>query len=112
MPGRSRSRNGAAGPELSQETDAEPITGPQKILIRSRAKKAGLTPYALESLVYQQFRVWKLEKLTKEQAVSLLDALDRDLRKQDLKGKEMTENGKEGVAHANDHDHGVTAGTA
>jgi len=110
------------GPEPVTVTDpdVDPITGPQKILIRSRAKKAGLTPYALESLVYQQFRVWKVEKLTKEQAASVLDALERDLRERGLKGKEMTEknrNGKEGVSHADnthadDSGHAVTAGTA
>lgn len=64
----------------THDPDAEPITGPQKTLIRSRAKKVGLTPYALESLAYQQFKVWKVEKLTKEQAASILDALDRDLK--------------------------------
>ncbi len=101
MPGRSRSRNGAAGPELSQETDAEPITGPQKILIRSRAKKAGLTPYALESLVYQQFKVWKVERLTKEQASSLLSALERDLKEK--------QGGKEGSPYASSNGHAATA---
>jgi len=116
-------RNGrpAPVPGLGRESDpppdAEPATGPQKILIRSRAKKAGLTPYALESLVYQQFRVWKVEKLTKEQGASLLDALDRDLRERDLKEKEMKENGNEGAAHADsthadDCGHAAAAGTA
>jgi len=71
------------GPEPATDSGADPITGPQKILIRSRAKKAGLTAYALESLVYQQFKVWKVEKLTKEQAASVLDALDRDLKERE-----------------------------
>jgi len=113
-----RSRTGsqapASGPgrEPSLVPDADPVSGPQKILIRSRAKKAGLTPYALEALVFKQFRVWKVEKLTKEQAASLLDALERDLKRMDLKGKEMTEDEKEGAVHGSDRDHGVTAGTA
>jgi len=113
-----RSRTGsqapAPGPDRAPDPapDADRVTGPQKILIRSRAKKAGLTPYALESLVYQQFRVWKVEKLTKGQAASLLDALERDLKGMDPKGKERTENEKGGAVHGSDRDHGVTAGTA
>jgi len=87
MPGGSRLGNGTATPAPSPDPDAEPITGPQKILIRSRGKKAGLTPYALESLVYQQFNVWKVEKLTKEQAASVLAALDRDLKEREAQEK-------------------------
>lgn len=96
MPGGSRTGSAAAVPELPQDADADPITGPQKILIRSRAKKAGLTPYSLESLVYQQFKVWKVEKLTKEQATSVLDALNRDLKERELQEK----NGTQGSAVA------------
>lgn len=113
-----RSRTGsqalAPGPDREPDPapDADPVTGPQKILIRSRAKKTGLTPYALESLMYQQFRVRKVEKLTKEQAASLLDALERDLKAMGLKGNERTENEKEGAVHGSDRDHGVTVGTA
>jgi len=84
------------GLEPATNPGADPITGPQKILIRSRAKKAELTPYALESLVYQQFKVWKVEKLTKEQATSLLDALDRDLKERDTQEKK----GPHGIAVA------------
>ncbi len=101
MPG--GSGNGIASPAPSPASDsptpdADPITGPQRILIRSRAKKAGLTPYALESLVYQQFRVWKVEKLTKEQAASLLDALERDLKERELKRNDK--DGAQGSATA------------
>jgi len=81
-------------PSPAADPSADPITGPQRILIRSRAKKIGLTPYALESLVYQQFRVWKVERLTKEQAASLLDALDRDLKERELNKNENENDNK------------------
>ena len=92
LPGGSRFSNGngssemGPGPdrETEEESDEEPVTGPQRILIRSRAKKAGLTPYALEQLVFQQFKVWKVERLTKAQAALLLAALERDLKERDL----------------------------
>ena len=70
------------------DPDMEPATGPQKILIRSRAKKVGLTPYALERLLHEQFKAWKVERLTKAQAASLLDALERDLMERDLNEKD------------------------
>ena len=79
----------------------EPVTGPQKILIRSRAKKIGLTAYALESLVFQQFKVWKVERLSKEQAASLLVALERDLKEKQA--------GKEAGPHADRNGHAATA---
>ena len=97
-------RNGrpAPGPDRAPDPapDAEPLTGPQKILIRSRARKIGLTPYALDSLVFQQFKVWKVERLTKDQAASLLAALERDLKEKD---------GKEGVPHADRNGRAATA---
>jgi len=92
-------RNGGDRPDRVPDPapDAEAVTGPQKILIRSRARKIGLTPYALDSLVFQQFKVWKVERLTKEQAASLLAALERDLKEKD--GKQEKDR-KEGVSHA------------
>ena len=101
-------RNGrpepAPGPGRAPDPapDAEPLTGPQKILIRSRARKIGLTPYALDSLVFQQFKVWKVERLSKEQAASLLAALERDLR-------EKENDRKEGVPHAARNGRAATA---
>ena len=93
--------NGVGDGHRSPEPDAEPLTGPQKILIRSRAGKAGLTPYALESLLYQQFKVWKVAKLTKAQANSALEALERDPRERDPKEKDSeNKDGKEGTSHA------------
>ncbi len=106
MPGGSRSGNGAASPELSPETDVDPITGPQKILIRSRAKKIGLTSYALDSLVFQQFKVWKVERLSKEQATLLLAALDRDLKE---KGEKQEKDRKEEVPNADRNGRTATA---
>ncbi len=72
--------NGTGDADSGPEPDTDPVTGPQKILIRSRAGKIGLTAYALESLLYQQFKVWRVERLTKEQAASVLAALERDLK--------------------------------
>jgi len=103
LPGGSRSGNGSAGPELSPDADADPITGPQKILVRSRAKKAGLTSYALDTLVFQQFKVWKVERLSKEQAATLLAALERDLK------EKKEQDGKEGVPHADRNGRAATA---
>ena len=107
LPDASSKWNGNGSPvpasEPVSEPDAEPVTGPQKILIRSRAGKIGLTPYALESLLYQQFKVWRVERLTKDQAASVLAALERDLKEQGLKEKNLKEkNGKEGIPHADD----------
>jgi len=93
--------NGNGSPEATPEPDTEPVTGPQKILIRSRAKKSGLTPYALDSLVFQQFKVWKVERLTKEQASALLAALERDLKEK--------QDGKEASPHADRNGHAATA---
>ena len=70
-------------PRKDVERDAEPVTGPQKLLIRSRAGKIGLSTRDLDTLLYQQFKVWRVERLTKVQAASLLDALDRDLKEKD-----------------------------
>ena len=95
---------GNTGPDAAP--DAEPVTGPQKILIRSRAGKIGLTPYALDSLVFQQFKVWKVERLTKEQAASLLAALERDLKE---KGRKQEKDGKERVPHADRNGRAATA---
>jgi len=106
MPGGSRSGNGSAGPELSPDADADPVTGPQKILIRSRAKKLGLTSYALDALVFQQFKVWKVERLSKDQATLLLAALERDLKE---KGGKQEKDGKEGVSHADRNGRAATA---
>ena len=89
--------------------DAEAVTGPQKILIRSRARKIGLTPYALDSLVYQQFKVWKVERLTKDQAASLLAALDRDLKEKDGENGKQEKDRKEGVPHADRNGRVATA---
>ena len=100
-------RNGSPAPRRDRAPapapDAEAVTGPQKILIRSRARKIGLTPYALDSLVFQQFKVWKVEKLTKDQATSLLIALERDLKEKQEK------DGKEGVPHADRNGRAATA---
>ncbi len=90
------------------EPDEDPVTGPQKILIRSRAKKAGLTPYALEAMVFKQFRVWKVERLTKAQATSPLDALERDLKANAPEQRD----GTEGSARGGDNGHEVATGTA
>jgi len=109
MPGGSRLGNGTASPAPSPDPDAEPLTGPQKILIRSRAKKAGLTPYALESLVYQQFKVWKVENLTREQAASLLAALERDLKEKEGKDEKQEKDRKEGVPYADRNGRAATA---
>ena len=98
---REECRNGNGSPEAMPEPDTEPVTGPQKILIRSRAKKIGLTPYALDSLVFQQFKVWKVERLTKEQASALLVALERDLKEK--------QDGKEASLHADRNGHAATA---
>jgi len=106
LPGGSRSGNAAASPESPPDTDVDPITGPQKILIRSRAKKIGLTSYALDSLVFQQFKVWKVERLSKEQATLLLAALERDLKE---KGEKQEKDGKEGVPHADRNGRAATA---
>ena len=106
LPGGSRSGNGSAGPELSPDADADPVTGPQKILIRSRAKKIGLTSYALDALVFQQFKVWKVERLSKDQATALLAALERDLKE---KGGKQETDGKEGVSHADRNGRAATA---
>ena len=91
------------GREPDSVLDADPLTGPQKILIRSRARKIGLTPYALDSLVFQQFKVWKVERLTKDQAASLLAALERDLKEK--AGKDR----KEEVPHADRNGRAATA---
>ena len=88
---------------------AEPVTGPQKILIRSRARKIGLTSYALDSLVFQQFKVWKIERLSKEQAAALLAALERDLKGKKEKDEKQEKDGKEGVAHADRNGRAATA---
>ena len=100
LPDASSKRNGNGCPDSAPapEPDAEPLTGPQKILIRSRATKIGLTPYALESLLYQQFKVWRVERLTKDQAASVLIALERDLKEK----KNADKSGKEGPPHADD----------
>ena len=92
--------------ESDSAPDAEPVTGPQKILIRSRARKIGLSPYALDSLVFQQFKVWKIERLSKDQAASLLAALERDLKE---KGGKQEKDGKEGVPHADRNGRAATA---
>ena len=83
LPSASRPSAGNTGPDAAP--DAEPVTGPQKILIRSRAGKIGLTAYALESLLYQQFKVLRVDRLSRTQATSLLDALDRDLKEREQK---------------------------
>ena len=105
-PGRA-TRNGGPiqgpGREPDSAPDSEPLTGPQKILIRSRAKKIGLTSYALDSRVFQQFKVWKVERLSKEQAAALLAALERDLKEKEEK------DGKEGVPHADRNGRAATA---
>ena len=97
--------NGGGRPDRAPDPapDAEAVTGPQKILIRSRARKIGLTPYALDSLVYQQFKVWKVERLSKDQAASLLAALERDLKEKE--GKDV----KEGTPHADRNGRAATA---
>ena len=105
---RSRGRNSSppvSKPEREPDPvpDAEPLTGPQKILIRSRARKIGLTSYALDSLVFQQFKVWKIERLSKDQAAALLAALERDLKEKE--GKD----GKEEVPHADRNGRAATA---
>jgi len=105
-PGGSRTGNVSAGPESPPDADVDPITGPQKILIRSRAKKLGLTSYTLDSLVFQQFKVWKVERLSKDQATLLLAALDRDLKE---KGEKQEQDGKEGVPHADRNGRAATA---
>ena len=95
LPNASRLSAGNTGPDAAP--DAEPVTGPQKILIRSRAGKIGLTAYALESLLYQQFKVLRVDRLSRTQATSLLDALDRDLKERDSKEREQKEkNGAHG----------------
>ena len=89
---------GNTGPDAAP--DAEPVTGPQKILIRSRAGKIGLTAYALESLLYQQFKVLRVDRLSRTQATSLLDALDRDLKEREQKergAKEREQKEKNGA---------------
>ena len=88
--------------------DGDPLTGPQRILIGSRAKKAELTPYALEALVFKQFRVWKIERLSKKQATTLLDALDRDLTRNNTEQKD----GRQGLSYDNNSGSAVTTGTA
>lgn len=98
---RSAGQDTHGNPAPAVDPTADLLTGPQRILIRSRAKKAGLTPYALESLAYQQFRVWKVEKLTKEQAASLLDALDRDLKERELNQNDNKNDNK------NDREQGI-----
>ena len=103
MPGGRPSPVSGPGREPDPTPDADPVTGPQKILIRSRARKIGLTSYALDSLVFQQFKVWKVERLSKEQAAALLAALERDL-------KEKEDNdGKEAVPHADRNGRTATA---
>ena len=105
-------RNGdgrpASGPDRAPDPapGAEPLTGPQKILIRSRARKIGLTSYALDSLVFQQFKVWKIERLSKDQAATLLAALERDLKEKE--GKQEKE-GEEGVPYADGNGRAATA---
>jgi len=101
---------GVAAPNMhvTAEPDGDPVTGPQKILIRARAKKAGLTPYALEAMVFKQFRAWKVERLTKEQATALLDVLERDLKGMDPKQKEE----RQRLSHGNESGGAVTTGTA
>ena len=101
----------APGPGRASDPapDADPLTGPQKILIRSRARKIGLTPYALESLVFQQFKVWKVERLTKDQAASLLAALERDLKEKDGENGKQEKDRKEGVPHADRNGRAATA---
>jgi len=101
---------GVAAPNVHEtaEPDGDPISGPQKILIRSRAKKAGLTPYALEAMVFKQFRVWKVEKLTKEQATALLDVLERDLKGMNPKQKDE----RQRLSHGDESGCAVTTGTA
>lgn len=51
--------------------------------------------------MYQQFKVWKVERLTKEQASSLLSALERDLKEK--------QGGKEGSPYASSNGHAATA---
>ena len=104
LPSASRPSTGNTGPDAAP--DAEPVTGPQKILIRSRARKIGLTPYALDLLVFQQFKVWKIERLSKDQAASLLAALERDLKE---KGRKQEKDGKERVPHADRNGRAATA---
>ncbi len=61
------------------EKTYEPLANaPQKIAIRSRAAKIGLSSYALEQVLFQQFRKWSLDRLTKSEASSLLQAMQRD----------------------------------
>ncbi len=97
LPGTSRPSGETGTPTPDVPPDEEPLTGPQRILIRSRAGKIGLTAYALERLLYQQFKVWRVERLTKVQAASLLDALDRDLKERDDNAREQQEkNGTHG----------------
>ena len=99
LAGASRPSGGTGMPETSPGSDvppdAEPMTGPQKILIRSRAAKIGLTAYALDSLLYQQFKIWRVDHLTKAQAASLLVALDRDLK--ECEAKERASQKKNGA---------------
>ncbi len=105
LPDASPQMNGNGSSEPTPEPDAEPLTGPQKILIRSRANKIGLTAYALEGLLYQQFKVWRVERLTKDQAASVLAALERDLKEK----KNAEKNGKEGTSHADSNGRAATA---
>jgi len=79
----------SVGQRPDPEPGEDPITGPQKILIRSQAKKIGLTSYALERLLHEQFKVWQVERLSKGQAASLLDALNRDLKEREAEAKEI-----------------------
>jgi len=60
---------------------------------------AALTAYALERLLYEQFRVWRVEKLTKAQAASVLDALEQDLKEREQHQKNER-NGTRGPAVA------------
>ena len=87
-------------PVPGSEPDADPLTGPQKILIRSRARKIGLSAHSLETLVFQQFKVWKVERLSKEQAATLLAALERDLKEKEGKDEKQAKDRKEDIPHA------------
>ena len=77
--GSSGSRNGntAASPVPDLSPPPEPASKPQKILIRSRAQKVGLSSAGLQEVIWKQYRHYSLERLTKAQANAILLALDR-----------------------------------
>ena len=51
-------------------------TKPLQLAIRAAATRHGLSEYALSTVLRERFQTFRLEKLTKEQATSLLQALN------------------------------------